>query len=224
MSGHERQDWRAWHADAQRRIDADYVVQSVDEFTVYASEADAVEGKNPLTQGDAVGHFTPRHRYDEALARAEAAEIALHEELVESVGYLHRARSAEAVIEQVRGLVEKWRQERLEYPMASGSLAFITSRLCGEELEALLPGGDAMTQKKQEDRDQDYADGMADGLADRPPRFDRLALGANRVNDYEAGYIDSGLRKELRKAQSVEARRPDWTKRKMPTIRPEVTP
>jgi len=40
--------------------------------------------------------------------------------------------------------------------------------------------------------EQDYADGMADGLADRDPQFDRLALGAHRLNDYERGYIDSG--------------------------------
>lgn len=40
--------------------------------------------------------------------------------------------------------------------------------------------------------EQDYADGMADGLADRDPQFDRLALGANRLNAYERGYIDSG--------------------------------
>ena len=33
---------------------------------------------------------------------------------------------------------------------------------------------------------------MADGLADRDPQFDRLALGANRLNDYERGYTDSG--------------------------------
>lgn len=38
----------------------------------------------------------------------------------------------------------------------------------------------------------DYADGMADGLADRDPQLDRLALGANRLNAYERGYIDSG--------------------------------
>lgn len=39
---------------------------------------------------------------------------------------------------------------------------------------------------------QDYDDGMADGLADRDPDFERLALGANRLNDYERGYIASG--------------------------------
>lgn len=39
---------------------------------------------------------------------------------------------------------------------------------------------------------QDYDDGMTDGLADKPPDFERLALGANRLNDYERGYIDSG--------------------------------
>jgi hypothetical protein len=39
---------------------------------------------------------------------------------------------------------------------------------------------------------QDYEDGMADGLADRDPDSDRLAYGANRLNDYERGYVDSG--------------------------------
>ena len=38
----------------------------------------------------------------------------------------------------------------------------------------------------------DYADGMADGLEGRDPQFERLALGANRLNAYERGYIDSG--------------------------------
>lgn len=32
---------------------------------------------------------------------------------------------------------------------------------------------------------------MADGLADRDPDFNRLALGSNRLNDYERGYLDS---------------------------------
>lgn len=39
---------------------------------------------------------------------------------------------------------------------------------------------------------QDYEDGMADGLADRDPDPKRLALGADRLNDYERGYVDSG--------------------------------
>lgn len=39
---------------------------------------------------------------------------------------------------------------------------------------------------------RDYEDGMADGLADRDPDGDRLAYGANRLNDYERGYVDSG--------------------------------
>lgn len=29
--------------------------------------------------------------------------------------------------------------------------------------------------------------------ADRPPNVDRMALGANRLNDYEIGYLDSGM-------------------------------
>lgn len=41
--------------------------------------------------------------------------------------------------------------------------------------------------------DRDYHDGWADGKAGRDPDSARCALGANRVNDYEAGYIDSGL-------------------------------
>ena len=39
---------------------------------------------------------------------------------------------------------------------------------------------------------QDYDDGWADGIAGLDPQTDRLALGANRLNDYERGYIDSG--------------------------------
>ena len=38
----------------------------------------------------------------------------------------------------------------------------------------------------------DYERGMADGLAGKPPDFDSLALGANSLNDYERGYVDSG--------------------------------
>ena len=37
-----------------------------------------------------------------------------------------------------------------------------------------------------------YDAGMADGTAGRDPDTDRLALGANRLNDYERGYIDAG--------------------------------
>lgn len=37
-----------------------------------------------------------------------------------------------------------------------------------------------------------YLDGWADGKADNDPAPDRLALGANRLNDYERGYADSG--------------------------------
>jgi hypothetical protein len=54
---------------------------------------------------------------------------------------------------------------------------------------------DRRTANFEEDRtmnEQDYADGMADGLAGKPPDPDRLAYGANRLNDYERGYIDSG--------------------------------
>jgi hypothetical protein len=40
--------------------------------------------------------------------------------------------------------------------------------------------------------EQDYADGWEDGMAGYSPNFWRLALGANRLNDYERGYIDSG--------------------------------
>jgi len=38
----------------------------------------------------------------------------------------------------------------------------------------------------------DYMRGWEDGKADRDPDPDRLAGGANRCNDYERGYIDSG--------------------------------
>jgi hypothetical protein len=34
---------------------------------------------------------------------------------------------------------------------------------------------------------------MRDGLAGKPPDFDRLCLGCNHLNDYEKGYIDSGI-------------------------------
>lgn len=47
-----------------------------------------------------------------------------------------------------------------------------------------------------DNRERDYADGMADGLAGRDPEFERLALGANRLNAYERGYIDSGKAEE----------------------------
>lgn len=40
--------------------------------------------------------------------------------------------------------------------------------------------------------EQDYRDGYERGKADLDPEFDRLALGANHLNDYERGYIDSG--------------------------------
>lgn len=40
--------------------------------------------------------------------------------------------------------------------------------------------------------EQDYADGWARGMAGLDPELERLALGANRLNDYERGYIDSG--------------------------------
>ena len=39
---------------------------------------------------------------------------------------------------------------------------------------------------------QDYRDGYRDGKADKDPASDRLAYGANRLNDYERGYIDAG--------------------------------
>lgn len=39
---------------------------------------------------------------------------------------------------------------------------------------------------------QDYDEGMADGLAGRDPDSERLAYGSNHLNDYERGYIDSG--------------------------------
>ena len=41
-------------------------------------------------------------------------------------------------------------------------------------------------------REQDYADGFRDGSAGKEPAFERLALGANYLNDYEKGYVDSG--------------------------------
>ena len=37
-----------------------------------------------------------------------------------------------------------------------------------------------------------YKRGWADGMAGKDPDFESLALGANRLNDYERGYIDSG--------------------------------
>ena len=42
--------------------------------------------------------------------------------------------------------------------------------------------------------ERDYTEGLTDGLAGKPPEFDRLALGANSLNDYERGYIASGTR------------------------------
>lgn len=44
--------------------------------------------------------------------------------------------------------------------------------------------------------DRDYQDGYADGMADRDPDPERLAYGANRCNNYERGYIDSGKQEE----------------------------
>ena len=40
--------------------------------------------------------------------------------------------------------------------------------------------------------DEDYARGWQDGKADRDPDPRYVAYGANRCNDYETGYIDSG--------------------------------
>jgi hypothetical protein len=37
-----------------------------------------------------------------------------------------------------------------------------------------------------------YLEGLADGEAGQDPNPERLAYGANRCNDYERGYIDSG--------------------------------
>lgn len=40
--------------------------------------------------------------------------------------------------------------------------------------------------------EEDYAEGMADGLAHRHARVSRLSPGTNRrLNSYERGYIDS---------------------------------
>jgi hypothetical protein len=39
---------------------------------------------------------------------------------------------------------------------------------------------------------QDYLDGLADGRAGKDPSFERLALGWNRMNDYERGYVAAG--------------------------------
>lgn len=47
---------------------------------------------------------------------------------------------------------------------------------------------------------KDYDEGMSDGLADLDPNSDRLAYGANRLNDYERGYIDSGSSEKPYKA------------------------
>jgi len=44
--------------------------------------------------------------------------------------------------------------------------------------------------------EQDYADGLADGLAGRDPDPSRIAYGADRLNAYERGYIDSGQAEE----------------------------
>jgi hypothetical protein len=57
----------------------------------------------------------------------------------------------------------------------------------------------------------DYADGMTDGLGGRGPDFARLALGANRLNAYERGYIDSGDAAP-RPGQAVhdDCGHPDW--------------
>ena len=41
--------------------------------------------------------------------------------------------------------------------------------------------------------DEDYARGWQDGKAGRDPDPSKLAYGANRCNDYEIGYIDSGF-------------------------------
>ncbi len=40
--------------------------------------------------------------------------------------------------------------------------------------------------------DAAYWDGYDQGAADRAPDVERMALGANRLNSYERGYIDSG--------------------------------
>ena len=40
---------------------------------------------------------------------------------------------------------------------------------------------------------QDYLDGWADGEAEKDPDIDRMWLGANQLNDYERGYVDSGI-------------------------------
>lgn len=58
-----------------------------------------------------------------------------------------------------------------------------------------------MTERTEASK-QDYADGMADGLADLPPNVERLALGANRLNAYERGYIDSGDAKRVEQFRS----------------------
>lgn len=42
--------------------------------------------------------------------------------------------------------------------------------------------------------DEDYARGWQDGKADRDPDPHYVAYGADRCNDYEIGYIDSGRR------------------------------
>jgi hypothetical protein len=38
--------------------------------------------------------------------------------------------------------------------------------------------------------------GWEDGKAGRDPDHDQLALGSDRLNSYERGYIDSGFLKE----------------------------
>lgn len=39
---------------------------------------------------------------------------------------------------------------------------------------------------------KDHDDGFRDGSLGKGPDWQRLALGANSLNDYEKGYIDSG--------------------------------
>lgn len=60
------------------------------------------------------------------------------------VGALHDVAderdALKAALQRVRALVPKWREERVNYPLADAraSAAFIAVKLCGEELEAAL--------------------------------------------------------------------------------------
>lgn len=53
-----------------------------------------------------------------------------------------RAQGRAEVVEAMRALATKWRDDRCQYPLNSlgASMAFIAVKQCGEELEAVLNG------------------------------------------------------------------------------------